>query len=276
MAIRQLLQGRGGARRIGVLAVGLFAAVAPIVAQQSNPKVAPRDQLKITVLAVAQWSREYPVSADGTLDFPELGPIKVAGLTAAEIERELVQQLKAAQIHTNPQITVEINQSLNKRVNVLGLVRVVGPIAYAGEMTLLDAITKSGGRLPESSDEVLVVRPSKNGGSEFEQIRINIRELENGDLARNLVLQDGDQIIVQKAQPVFVSGEVKAQGPYTVESGTTVRQAITMAGGVTERGNDKRIEIKRVVDGKEQTIKNVKLNDIVKPGDTVIVGRRIW
>ncbi len=49
-----------------------------------------------------------------------------------------------------------------------------------------------------------------------------------------------------------------------------------MAGGVTERGNDKRIEIKRIVDGKEQTIKNVKLNDIVKPGDTVIVGRRIW
>jgi polysaccharide export outer membrane protein len=255
---------------------GLLIAAMPALAQQANPKVAPRDQLKITVLAVAQWSREYPVSADGTVDFPELGAVKVAGLTAAEIEGELIKQLRARQIHTNPQITVEINQSLNKRVNVLGLVRVVGPIAYAGDMTLLDAITKSGGRLPESSDEVLVVRASAPGGNDFEQIRINIRELENGDLSRNIVLQDGDSIIVQKAQPVFVSGEVKAQGAYTVESGTTVRQVIAIAGGVTERGNDKKIEIKRTVDGKEQTIKNVKLNDIVKPGDTVIVHRRIW
>ena len=255
-------------------ALGMLAAVAPAAwAQQSNPKVAPRDLLKITVVAVAPWSRDYPVSADGTVDFPQLGPVKVAGLTAAEVEAELVKQLKAAQIHASPQITVEINQSLNKRVNVLGLVRVIGPIAYAGDMTLLDAIVRAGGLQPEASDEVLVVRTAKNGDSE--QIRVNIRAIEGGDLSKNLMLQDGDQVIVQKAQPVFVSGEVKAQGPYTVPSGTTVLQLITMAGGVTERGNKNRVQIKRVVDGKEVTIKDVKESDVVKPGDTVIVGRRI-
>jgi polysaccharide export outer membrane protein len=260
---------------IQMVAVAAMAAVAsPVWAQQANPRVSPRDQLKITVLNT-QWSREYPVSADGNIDFPELGPVKVAGLTATEVEAELSKRLKTGEIHLSPQITVEINQSLNKRVNVLGLVRVIGPIAFAGDMTLLDAIVRAGGRQPESSDEVLVVRQPKSGSDGSQQIRINIAAIEKGDMSRNIALEDGDQVIVQKAQPVFVSGEVKAQGPYNVESGTTVLQLIAMAGGVTERGNPNRVQIKRIVDGKETTIKDIKPSDVVKPGDTVIVGRRL-
>jgi polysaccharide export outer membrane protein len=146
-------------------------------------------------------------------------------------------------------------------------------IAYAGEITLLDVIGRAGGRGVDAADDVLVIRMATDG-SATEPIRVNVREIESGDLAHNLTLQDGDQILVLKAQAVFVSGEVRNQGPINAEAGMTVWQAITMAGGLTERGAKNRIQIRRIVDGEPKTIK-VKETDPIKPGDTIIVGRRI-
>lgn len=256
-----------------VLGAVLAAAMPALAAAQGNPKVAPRDQLVITIVNIPDWSRAYPVGADGMLDFPQLGRVKVEGLTAREVEAALVQKLKDGNIHFNPQVTVEVQQTPNKKVSIFGPVRVPGPLPFAGEMTLLDAIGRAGGRQPEAADEVLVIHPMADG-SPGEPIRVNIRKIEGGDLTNNLTLQDGDQILVLKAQAVFVSGEVRSPGAFNVEAGTTVQQAITLAGGITERGAKNRIQIKRVVKGKTETLK-VTENEVVRPGDTIIVGRRI-
>jgi hypothetical protein len=57
----------------------------------------------------------------------------------------------------------------------------------------------------------------------------------------------------------------------------TVRQALALAGDVTEKGTHRGLKILRKVAGKPepQEIKDVKLEDIVQPGDTIIVARRI-
>jgi polysaccharide export outer membrane protein len=258
--------------RISLAAAALAAAPA-LAAAQGNPKVAPRDQLVITVVNMADWSKTYPVGADGMIEFPEIGRIKVEGLTAHEIEAGLEKSLREGRIHASPQITVEVQQTPNKKVSVFGPVRTPGVVAYAGEITLLDVIGRVGGRSQDAADEVLVIRTAADGAVS-EPVRINVREIESGNLEHNIALQDGDQILVLKAQAVFVSGEVRSQGPITIESGMTVLQAITMAGGYTERGAKNRIQIRRVVDGKETTIR-VKESDRVKPGDTIIVPRRI-
>jgi protein involved in polysaccharide export with SLBB domain len=54
-----------------------------------------------------------------------------------------------------------------------------------------------------------------------------------------------------------------------------VLQALSLAGGVTDRGATSRIKIMRVVNGKMNEIK-VKLTDIVRPGDTVVVPERFF
>ena len=257
------------------LHVALAAALAwpALAAAQANPRVAPRDQLVITVMNMSDWSKTYAVGADGMIEFPEIGRIKVEGLTAREVEAGLEARLKDG-IHSNPRITVEVQQTPNKKVSIFGPVRVPGPLPYAGEITLLDAIGRAGGRQPEAADEVLVIRAGANGEI-AEPIRVNVRAIESGDLTHNIALQDGDQVLVLKAQAVFVSGEVRSPGQINAETGLTVRQAIALAGGLTERGSDKRLQIKRLVEGEEKTVKDVKLGDIVKPGDTIIVGRRI-
>jgi polysaccharide export outer membrane protein len=89
-------------------------------------------------------------------------------------------------------------------------------------------------------------------------------------------LRDGDTIFVPRAETIYVFGQVKNPGAYVLQSkDTTVLQALSLAGGVTDRGATNRIKIMRVVDGKMKEIK-VKLTDIVRPGDTVVVRERFF
>ena len=264
-----------GSRDLSKIGIGvclMLCATAAALAGQVNPRVSPRDQLKITVVNVPDWSRTYPVGVDGMLEFPQLGRLPVSGMTAREVEAEIGKRLISARVMLQPQVTVELEQTPNKKVSITGLVRVPGPLPYAGELTLLDAIGRAGGRLPEAADEVLVVR--SGGVAAAEPMRVNAREIEGGNLEQNLTLQDGDQIFVLKAQGVFVGGEVRSPGQYPVEAGTTTyRQLVVLAGGVTERGKADRLQVKRMVDGEEKTVK-VKPSDVAQPGDTLIVGRR--
>ena len=259
-------------------AVSCLALSAANAFAQSNPMIAGRDQVVITVFGVKQFSNKYPVAADGSLEFPELGRIPVAGMTARELGDFITKKLKDLDIVRNPQVTVELEQTPNKKVTVNGPVRTPGMVAFAGELTLLEALVKSGGRLPEADDEVLIHRASslQAGASATEKtaIVVNARELENGALERNVVLQDGDVVLVRKALPVTITGFVRSVGSYTIQSGMTVQQALALAGGIADRGSSKRIEITRKIDGKAVTLK-VKETDVVKAGDIIKVGPRI-
>ena len=74
---------------------------------------------------------------------------------------------------------------------------------------------------------------------------------------------------------MYVFGQVRTPGAYPIEPGTTVLQALSLAGGVTDRGSTGRVKVVRAVDGKKKELK-VKLTDTVEPGDTVIVGERFF
>jgi polysaccharide export outer membrane protein len=106
-------------------------------------------------------------------------------------------------------------------------------------------------------------------------IRVDIRELQSGIFVGNNSLRDGDTIFVPRAQTIFVFGQVKTPGEYAVKKETTVLQALSLAGGVTDRGSTGRIKIVRVVDGKKVEV-SVKLNDVVQAGDTIVVQERFF
>ena len=70
-------------------------------------------------------------------------------------------------------------------------------------------------------------------------------------------------------------GQVKSPGAYAIQRTTTVLQALSLAGGVTERGATGRIKIVRIENGKTVEVK-VKLTDVVRPGDTIMVPERFF
>ena len=100
-------------------------------------------------------------------------------------------------------------------------------------------------------------------------------DLQNGR-AQNILLGDGDTVFVPKAETFFVTGFVRNGGPFIHEAGMTVSKALSMAGGVTEKGSRSRIRITRVVNGRQIVLKDVKMEDPVQPGDSVEVLPRLW
>jgi polysaccharide export outer membrane protein len=92
--------------------------------------------------------------------------------------------------------------------------------------------------------------------------RTSIQDLQSGSLSHNVELRDGDTVFVPRAELVYVFGEVKNPGAYGVQKNTTVLQALSLAGGVTEHGAMNRIQVMRIVKGAKVEVR-VKLTDVV-------------
>jgi polysaccharide export outer membrane protein len=256
------------------LFLALMLAVAGTAAAQTDYVIGPQDVLTITVFGEADFSGKYTVEQDGTFTFPQLGRIKAGGATLRGLEQDLKKQLADGYLR-NPQVAVAVENYRSQKILILGEVRSPGEYQLTGEMTLLAALVRAGSTTPAAGHEALIVRAKKSGEDSSDVLHVDLNELQGGNLALNLVLQDGDTINVPKAQSVFVSGQVKNPGAYAVDPGTTVLQLLSLAGGITDRGSDGRVRIQRTVNGKKTEI-NAKLTDPVKPGDTIIVRERFF
>ncbi len=268
-----------------LIGLALFLGVASpiVVAQQADYVVGAQDVLTITVYDQADLSGKFKVETDGSFSFPLIGRMKAAGMTLRALEQDLQKRLADGYLK-NPQVTVAVETYQSQRIFILGEVRQPGPYPLSGNMTLIEALSKAGATTVGAADEILVVRPApgKAAGpllpdqaSDATVIRVNIRQLQEGDLSKNITLKDGDTIVVPKAQSVYVFGQVKTPGAYAVTKGITVLQALALAGGVTDRGSTGRVKIIRTVDGKKAELK-AKLTDTVEPGDTLIVAERFF
>ena len=108
-----------------------------------------------------------------------------------------------------------------------------------------------------------------------EVFRISLLELQSGNPEKNITLRAGDTVYFPKAAQVYVMGSVARPGPYRYQEGMTVLQALTLAGGATERGSAGRTKVVRIVSGKKVEQK-VKATDLVLPEDTLVVPERFF
>lgn len=260
-------------------------AVTPQPPAVTDYVVGAQDVLTINSFDQADLSGRFAVEADGTFTFPLIGRVKAGGLTLRQIEAELKQRLKDGKFFVNPQLSVAVEQFKSQKIFIVGEVRSPGAYPLSGDMSLIEALARAGSTLPTASGEALIVHgaPSQTtadvlaaSSDPANMVRINLRDLESGVLSQNAVLRDGDTIFVPRAQSVYVFGQVKNPGAYSLQqSGMTVLQALSLAGGVSENGSTNRIRIVRMVKGEKTEIK-VKLNDVVQPGDTIIVPERYF
>jgi polysaccharide export outer membrane protein len=256
------------------------AGATPAMAQ-TNYVLGAQDVVNITVLGEDDLSRKYTIEQDGTFTFPLIGRVTARGMTLRSLEQELRNKLITGGFLKNPEISVAIDAYQSQRIMVWGQVNQPGEYQLSGDTTLLSALAKAGSVTASAGNEAVIVRPKKATGAagdapEPEIIRVDLADLQAGNVALNIPLRDGDTINVPKAQSVFVSGHVKNPGGYAVEDGMTVLQVLSLAGGLTDRGSDRRINVLRTVNGKKTELKGVKLTSVVEPGDTIVVGQRIF
>jgi polysaccharide export outer membrane protein len=245
-------------------------------------RVGSQDVLTITSYDQADLSGKFTVEADGTFTFPLIGRVKAGGLTLRALEDSLKTRLKDEGFFRNPQVTVSVETYRSQKIYVIGEVRSPGSYPLSGDMSLVEAIARAGSTLPSASGEAIIVHatpgatgpsaPSRGENTET----VDLRALQNGAATLNIVLRDGDTISVLRAESVYVLGQVKNPNAYALQQkNTTVLQALSLAGGVTDRGSMSRIKLTRIVKGDKKEFK-VKLTDIVQPGDTISVGDRLF
>lgn len=266
---------------------------APVVPAQfpvpagTNYVIGPSDVLGIKVFEEPALTGEYTVDTDGAITFPFIGRVTVSGKTIGDIEAEITTALRVDYVR-RAQVSVNITQYRSRAIYVLGEVRNPGKYNITGPVTLLEVIANAGSLTPTAGPILTVQRyrdglaaaaaaaleptlPGDPRGAEL--LRISYDDLKEGRLKANILLQDGDTIFVPAADRFYVSGFVRTPGMFVLTPGLTVQQAISLAGGLTDRGSTRGIKISRKVSGKDVEI-SVSVSDLVKPNDTIKVRQR--
>src|SRR6185295_12431940 len=279
---------------VGLFGLGTDASAQALTASPtaSAPETVPdgylinvQDTVNVTVWENADLTGKFVVQPDGVITLPLVGRIKAAGLSVRNFEAQLTRAL-ADGFLIEPRVAVTLDQQRGSRVFIFGAVSSPGAYAMPEGQTLIEALVRAG---YASASQVVVVRPKRpsagptmpENAGDAEVIRVNLKELEKdveqGSLARNIPLHDGDTIFIPRSDPtrIFVSGQIRNPGAYSITENTSVLQAVALAGGVTESAAINRLRIMRIVDGKQKTL-NVKITDIVQPGDTLVVPERYF
>jgi len=172
------------------------ATPATVPATQPPAPVTPNDYRIGTedVLGILFWrememSGDVTVRPDGVITLPLLGDVRAVGLTTDQL-RDILQK-SASKILTDANVTVVVRQINSRKVYVTGQVGMSGAYPLIGSRTVVQALAMAGGLTEYAKgDKILIVRGSMT-------FKFNYKEVLDGkNLAQNIQLQPGDQVLV--------------------------------------------------------------------------------
>ena len=169
------------------------AQSAPTNVGETEYKIGPQDVLRIDVWKEPDITRTIPVRPDGKISLPLLNDIQAAGLTALELATALTKSLE--KYINNPQVTVTVMEINSRRVYVTGEVARAGAVPLLPNMTVLQALSSSGGFTQFAKIKNIYVLRQEAG----KQVKLpfNYKEVVAGKKPEdNILLQPGDVIVV--------------------------------------------------------------------------------
>jgi polysaccharide export outer membrane protein len=251
-------------KRVAVFLVTLvFPLIFPASALAQVEKLGSGDAVRVTVFQQPDLTTEARITDKGTISMPLVGEIKVAGMTQNQAAGAIAGKLKEGKYLKNPQVTVALTTVRSRQVSVLGLVARPGRYALDDSSpNLSDVIAAAGGIAQGGSEQVTVIR-----GGQSQKVDL---------LAKNFRLEHGDTVNVDRAPVFYIYGEVARSGAYRVEPGMTVMQALAAGGGITPRGSDRRLKMRRNAPDGKVVESDAKLQDPVKPDDVIFVKEALF
>jgi polysaccharide export outer membrane protein len=136
---------------------------------------------------------EYQVSSDGTVDVPYVHRIQAAGLEPQELAKQIREKLVSEKILRDPSVIVTIKEYRSKKLTVLGQVQKPGSFPFTTGMTLLQAVSVSGGFTSiAKTDRINLTRKTRSGSK---TVVLSVDSITDGRTA-DIPLQAGDVIYV--------------------------------------------------------------------------------
>lgn len=249
--------------------VAAFFGLAMGWANAADVTLGPGDVVKISVYGSPDLGVETRISESGTITFPLVGQVDLSGLNVAAAERKLSGLLSSGGYLKKPQVNIVVSQIQSRQVSVLGQVNRPGRFPLEGKRTMMDLLAMAGGFSQDGGDTISLIR--KRGGTVSKTVIDVVDMIRSGEVSKDLELEPDDILYAERSPRFYIYGEVQRPGAFRLERQMTVIQALAVGGGLSPRGTERGIRVKRRgADGREVIIP-VKHDDLLQVDDVVYV-----
>jgi polysaccharide export outer membrane protein len=271
-------------------------------------KISPGDVIEIQVDRAPELSGSFRVSTSGAISIGYLGRVSADQKTPEELAQLIGDGLRGRYLK-NPRVTVTVTQLNSHVFFIQGSVNRPGAYQMEGKPSLMKLISVAGGLSANHGSTAFIIRdvtrpagdsapkllsvadaktstnqsqspvPEMTEDERYELVRVSINGLFRGDFDKNMYIEPGSVVHIPPADIFFVAGEVRAPGQFPFREGTTLRQAISLAQGMTYKAAPKRaiifreeaiskkrteirVDVADVMDGKKEDIA-IMANDII-------------
>lgn len=222
----------------------------------------PGDQFTTEIADLEELNgKTHRIDTDGTVTLPLVHRIQAAGLTIPEFESALDDRLTSEL--KEPHITITVTETLSQPVTVMGFVNTPGVQRMRSSQSLAEVLAQAGGLRPDAGYRVTVTRRLNvgdlpiPGAKRDDSTHVTTGEVSVADIlearnpAANISILPYDVITVPRAKIVYVVGEVRKTGGFTLEQRTSMSiiQAIALAEGTTPTAAKNRAMILRQAPG---------------------------
>jgi polysaccharide export outer membrane protein len=259
---------------LALLMTALLTATTMRVASAADIVLGSGDVLRITVYGSPDLATEARVADSGTVTMPLVGQVQVAGLSVPAAEKKIAGLLDSGGYVKKAQVNILVTTIQSAQVSVLGQVNRPGRYPMDGKRSLMEALAQAGGIGPEGGDTVTLIR-TRDGKTTSETIDI-IKMVQSGDFGHDYALAPNDVVYVERAPRFYIYGEVQRPGPARLERGMTVVQALAAGGGLTPRGTERGMRIKRRDASGQLQVISVKQDDLLQVDDVVYVKESLF
>ena len=201
------------------------------------------DIVRLTVYGQKDLDSVSRINEVDKINFPLVGEIKIGGLTASEAEASIARALTDGGFVRSPQVTLIVEQYRSRQVSILGKVNKPGKYSIDGPSRLVDILALAGGMRNEAAD---FLRLTRDVNGKESQIILDVYGLLNeGKSKENVEIQNEDILYIPYMDLFYIYGHVHRPGAYRLERNMTIMQAIAVGGGVTQKGTESGIILKR-------------------------------
>ncbi|MCE9659669.1 MAG: SLBB domain-containing protein [Burkholderiales bacterium] len=204
--------------------------------------IGPGDEVLIRAWGSIDVDYRSTVDRNGLLNLPKVGSFNVAGVKAADLERNLRGQI--GRLFTNFDLSVSLGQLRGLRVFIVGPAQRPGVVTLASQSTLLSAVVTAGGPAPNGSMRKILLRRDGKVISELDVYDFLVQ----GDKSKDIQLAAGDVVVFQPVGPrVALNGALDTPAIYELKAAQEpLRDVLRYAGGAPVLANPNRVQLERI------------------------------